>query len=175
MLSTIPGVTPRIEYFGLLAIAFIAPQICKRAWSSLANWPPILDINCLMVLAGAGAVAIGDVTEGATVVVLFGLSDWLESLATTSVREAIRAIIDLKPEVAVLAESRKTIQVEDVEKGMQLEVRAGEKVPVDGVVVKGSGFIDNSMLTGESVPLAVGAKKGVGGDGKTKDKPRTLP
>eukprot|EP00471_Norrisiella_sphaerica_P001802 CAMPEP_0184491438 /NCGR_PEP_ID=MMETSP0113_2-20130426/20386_1 /TAXON_ID=91329 /ORGANISM="Norrisiella sphaerica, Strain BC52" /LENGTH=874 /DNA_ID=CAMNT_0026875807 /DNA_START=76 /DNA_END=2700 /DNA_ORIENTATION=- len=154
-LKFVRGIPPYFQYLALLALVLIIPPIIRRAFGSLWNCPPMLDINCLMVIAGLGAVLIGDISEGATVVVLFGLSDWLESIATLRVREAIQSIIDLRPETAILAKSRKTIPVESVKVGMDLEASPGDKIPVDGLVSRGVGFIDQSMLTGESVPVRV--------------------
>jgi len=103
-----------------------------------------------MSLAVIGAIAIGDYEEGAAVVVLFALSDWLETKATAKARNAIEAIISLRPEVAVLADSGETVEVEKVAVGTRVAVKSGDKVPIDGVVDDGETALDESNLTGES-------------------------
>ena len=112
-----------------------------------------------MSLAVIGAVGLQDFHEAAAVVVVFSLSDWLESKVSAKARNALQAIVDLMPNEAVLkSSSHSSIPADDVEIGDILLVRAGEKVPVDGEVVLGESFVDESNLTGESKPV----KKEVG-------------
>lgn len=145
--------TEPFKWLALPAIALAAPPVGRKALASLRVFR--LDINCLMLLACIGALAIGEYTEGAAVVVLFSLSDWLETRSTAKVRSAISEILSLKPERAVLADGKRDIPVEQVVAGARLAVTTGEKVPVDGLVVSGDGMVDRSMLTGEAVPVRV--------------------
>jgi Cd2+/Zn2+-exporting ATPase len=139
------------------SIALGWPPILKKAWTAVTN--KILDINMLMSLAVFGAISIEEHSEGAAVVFLFAISGWLEDCATEKVRAAVRAVIALKPEQAVLKLTGLPVPVETVQIGTALIVRPGEKVPIDGIVTKGSSSVDQAAITGESAPV-----KKTGGD-----------
>ena len=145
-----------LKYAAIGAILLCLPPLVPRAFGSLRR--KVVDINTLMILAVLGAVAIGDYTEGAAVVVLFALSDWLEMRATAKVRNEIASLVALCPQTAVLADNGQSVPVEDLGVGVSVLVRGGDKVPVDGVVTAGRSALDESNLTGESRPIA----KGVG-------------
>ena len=85
--------------------------------------------------------------------VLFSWSDWLEKQATERVRNAIEDIVALSPDVAYVGDDGKPTPVEEVEIGTTLIVKSGEKVAIDGIVIFGTGTVDESMLTGESRPV----------------------
>jgi len=140
-----------LKYVALAAVAIGFPRIGLKAWGALKN--KILDINCLMIIAASGACAIGDFSEAAAVVFLFGLSEWLEDMATAKARNALSALLNMKPESATFARTGETVPVERVAIGNVLAVKVGEKVPVDGVVFDGASSVDESALTGESAPV----------------------
>jgi len=140
-----------LQYVALLCVALGIPRIGLKAWGALRN--RVLDINSLVIIATCGALAIGEYCEGAAVVFLFGLSEWIEEMATSEARTALASVLSLRPEEAVLEETGETIPVEEVRVGDRLAVRAGEKVPVDAKVVQGSSILDECALTGESVPV----------------------
>lgn len=114
-----------------------------------------LDMNVLMTLAAVGAAAIGEWSEGATVVFLFALGNTLEGYTIDRARGAIRALMALAPNEARVRRdgTERTIPVEDVRVGEVVLVRPGEKVPVDGRVVVGSSGVNESAITGESLPV----------------------
>jgi len=141
----------KLKYVALGAVVMGFPRIAMKAWGALKN--TTLDINCLMIIAATGAVAIGDFSEAAAVVFLFGLSEWLEDMATAKARNALSALLSMKPESATFASSGEKVPVEQVKLGDVLAVRAGEKVPVDGVVSDGQTSVDEAALTGESAPV----------------------
>jgi len=138
-----------LKYVALGAFVLGIPPIAKRAFAGLRMG--ILDINSLMLIAAIGAIVIGEYIEAGAVVFLFGLSELLEGAASARVRNAMSALFELRPEVAVLA-SGQQVPVEQVLVGDLLAVRTGEKVPVDGEVVEGSSSLDESALSGESKP-----------------------
>ncbi len=117
-----------------------------------------LDMNVLMTLAALGAVAIGAYAEGAWVLVLFSVGTTLETFALDRSRRAVEALMELAPrEAQVLrGEIEHTVPVEQVMAGDLVIVRPGERLPVDGVVAQGSSSVDQSPITGESVPVDVG-------------------
>jgi Cd2+/Zn2+-exporting ATPase len=129
--------------------------VFPKAWRSIRQLR--LDINVLMTVAVVGAFAIGDYSEGATVVFLFALSELLESYSVARARKAIREVMDLAPPTAFLIlPDGKTIEVpvSDVKIGQTVLVKSGGRIPLDGIVKNGSSLVNQATLTGESVPVA---------------------
>jgi Cd2+/Zn2+-exporting ATPase len=122
-----------------------------------------LDMNVLMALAAVGAVGIGDYAEGAWVLVLFAIGTTLESFALERSRRSVEALMELAPDEAhVLIDGREhTIPVDEVVTGALLLIRPGERVPLDGTILEGASSLDESALTGESVPVDKQAGDGV--------------
>jgi Cd2+/Zn2+-exporting ATPase len=114
-----------------------------------------LDINVLMLVAVAGAIMIGEWSEGATVTFLFAFAQILEARTMDRARNAIRALMDLTPPEAVVRRngSETRVKVEDVQINEVLLVKPGEKIPLDGVVVSGRSPVNQAPITGESLPV----------------------
>lgn len=125
----------------------------------------VFDENFLMSVASIGAFAIGDFKEGAAVMLLNQIGEFLQDQATERSRRSIAGLMGLRPDVA----NRKTangvqpVPPEQVAVGDLIEVRPGERVPLDGEVVEGSSFVDTSALTGEPTPRAVSIGSAVAG------------
>ncbi len=120
-----------------------------------------LGINTLMVIAVAGALAIGEWAEAAIVVALFALGEALEHYATARSRGALEGLLDLVPPVALRmrADGRtEEVPVAQLDVGERVLIRPGDRVSVDGVVVAGESAVDQAAITGESVPV----DKGIG-------------
>lgn len=119
----------------------------------------VLDIDVLMVLAAIGAGIVGQPFEGALLLFLFSFSNVLQSYALERTRKAIHSLLKLRPDKAMLKrpEGNRLVPVEDLAPGDIVLLRPGEHVPVDGTVVEGSGHIDESSLTGESMPVSKSA------------------
>ena len=117
-----------------------------------------LDMNVLMALAAVGAVAIGEYAEGAWVLVLFAIGTTLESFALDRTRRAVESLMELAPsEARLLVDGHeRTVPADLVAPGDLLMVRPGERFAVDGRVVEGTSGVDQSAITGESVPVYVG-------------------
>ncbi len=117
-----------------------------------------LDVNLLMLLSALGAALIGHAEEGGTLLFLFSLSNALQTMALERTRQAIRRLLNLRPPVArrIRDGVEETIPIEAIEVGDHLLVRPGERIPVDGVVVAGLSTADESLLTGESMPVPKG-------------------
>ena len=117
-----------------------------------------LDENFLMAIATITAFAIGQYTEAISVMLFYNFGELFENLATNKSRENIKSLLDLVPDTAnLIKEDGSTIEVDldDVEVGDILLVRDGEKVGVDGLVIEGSGLLDTSSITGESMPVEI--------------------
>ncbi len=114
-----------------------------------------LDMNVLMTIAALGAAALGDWSEGAMVVVLFGFGTTLQSLTLDRTRESIRALMDLAPATASRLIHGQEVQVaiEDLSPGDLVIVKPGARIPVDGEVRDGDSAVDQSSITGESMPV----------------------
>jgi len=143
----LPG---RLAYLTAIALTIGTPA--ARAWRSLRA--RVLDINILMVVAVAGALVLGEWFEAAAVVALFAVAQWLEGRSMDRARHAIRALMSLAPDVAVVRRDgiELAVPVAEVGAGDHVIVRPGERVPVDGVVVAGESAIDEAPVTGESWP-----------------------
>jgi Cd2+/Zn2+-exporting ATPase len=117
-----------------------------------------LDINVLMLIAVAGAMALGEWSEAAMVIFLFAIAQWLESRSMDRAREAIRALMELSPDQARVrhGDHEENVPVERVEIGAVMVVRPGEKIPLDGEVVSGRSDVNQAPITGESLPADKG-------------------
>jgi Zn2+/Cd2+-exporting ATPase len=127
--------------------------VFRRAVASVRSRS--LDMNVLMTVAVLGAVGIGEWAEGAAVVFLFSVGGMLESRSLARTRRSIRDLMDLSPPLArVLREQAETeVPVAEVVPGETMLVRPGERIALDGVVEAGSSAVDESPITGESVPV----------------------
>ena len=114
-----------------------------------------LDVDLLMLIAAAGAYSVRAFWEGAVLLFLFSLGNVLEEFALGRTEASIRALMDLRPETVVVRDGagERTLPVEAVEPGMTAVVRPGDRIPVDGTVSDGRSAVDQSAITGESMPV----------------------
>ncbi len=136
-----------------VAIATGVPLTARKAW--LAVRARSLDINVLMLVAAAGAIALGEWSEAAAVVFMFAVAQALEARTLERARTAVRALMDLTPAEAVVsgADGQRKVLVDQVAIGSVIIVRPGEKVPLDGEVLAGSSAVNQAPVTGESLPV----------------------
>jgi Cd2+/Zn2+-exporting ATPase len=132
--------------------------VLRRAFRQLRRGKAV-DENFLMSIATLGAFAVGDWEEAVGVMIFYMIGELIQEAAVLRSRRSIRALLALKPDSARRREGGAWVEVEAgaVAVGDELLVRPGERIPVDGLVLEGSGSIDASMLTGESRPLEVKA------------------
>ncbi|MBY0310403.1 cadmium-translocating P-type ATPase [Patescibacteria group bacterium] len=146
--------------FIVVVVAFIVAYLAgglpaaREAISSLIKGE--LNIDLLMVLAALAAAGVGEVRDGAILLFLFSLAGTLEHYAMGNTKRSVAALMDLRPDEA----NRKTkdgsterVRVEELNVGDEVVVRPGERIPIDGVVAMGMGAVDQSPITGESVPV----------------------
>lgn len=145
----------------MIPYLIIGYDILIKAGKGIIHLQPF-DECFLMALATVGAMIIaltgnGDYIEAIAVMLFYQVGEWFQSYAVGRSRKSISDLMDICPEYANVEEDGKLTQVEpdEVEIGTVITVMAGERVPVDGVVVKGTSFIDTSALTGESKPRRV--------------------
>jgi len=142
----------------LLLAATVAGGIFPFRRALVAARTRAVDINVLMVVAVAGALALGEWLEAASVVFLFALAQWLEARTLERARQAIRTLLDLSPQEAIVRRdgADERVPVEMIGVGDVVVVRPGDKVPLDGRVVDGHGDVNEAPITGESLPVDKG-------------------
>ncbi|MGW0819133.1 heavy metal translocating P-type ATPase [Streptomyces viridiviolaceus] len=116
-----------------------------------------LDVDLLMVVAALGAAAIGQVLDGALLIVIFATSGALEAIATARTADSVRGLLDLAPTTAtrVLPDgTEETVDTEHLAVGDTVLVRPGERVGADGQVLDGASDVDQATITGEPLPMA---------------------
>jgi heavy metal translocating P-type ATPase len=114
-----------------------------------------LDVDLLMVAAAIGAAAIGQITDGALLIVIFATSGALEALATARTADSVRGLLDLAPETATRVTGgggEETVKAADVDVGDVLRVRPGERIGADATVIAGASEVDEASITGEPLP-----------------------
>ena len=117
----------------------------------------IFDEKLLMSVAAIGAMIIGEAEEGVAVMLFFLVGEWFEHIAVRRSRNSIRSLMDIRPDTAtVITDGVETEEdAEDVPVGSTVIIRSGERVPIDCVVLSGESELDNSALTGESLPVRI--------------------
>lgn len=127
--------------------------IFRAAWASVLARR--IDMNILMSISVVGAAALGDWSEGGLVVVLFTLGTTLQSVAFDHTRRAIRNLLDLSPDEALLVRDDidVTVRTDSLVANDVVRVRPGDRIPTDGVVLSGISSINQAAITGESVPV----------------------
>lgn len=125
----------------------------RDAWQSLRSRR--FDIDILMVVAAAGAAALGAWEEGALLLFLFSLGHALEHMAMDRARKAIESLAELAPKTAIVQRDSVEIEVgvEELLRGDKVVVKPGQRIPADGQVVSGDSAVDQSPVTGESMPV----------------------
>lgn len=147
------GALTRREEIYYVAILAGSPYALKAGYESLASRR--LDVNILMILAAIGAVAVGRPADAAVLLFLFSLSNTLEARAMSRTRSAIEGLIKLRPKTAIRLGDRgeETVPVESLAPGDRVLVKPFQQIPSDGLVLAGTGAVDESSMTGEAVPV----------------------
>ncbi|HFE38210.1 MAG TPA: cadmium-translocating P-type ATPase [Gammaproteobacteria bacterium] len=139
--------------FAIAALVALWPLAIKAFRAARAGSP--FTIETLVTLAVVGAITIGASAEAAVVVFLFAVGEMLESLAAAKARKSVEALADLAPKTALLVDGDTVNEVaaETLTLGSIVEVRPGGRVPADGEIISGATTLDESALTGESMPV----------------------
>jgi len=141
-------------------IAYTVAYLTGGVFGVQAGWQSLrkrtIDIDLLMVLAAIGAALVGAPFEGALLLFLFSLSNVMQDYALDRTRNAIRALMKLRPSQARIRRQGEWIDVpiEQVAVGDRFLVRPGDRIPLDGRVVEGESLVDQASITGESMPVA---------------------
>ncbi|MEW1865412.1 heavy metal translocating P-type ATPase [Streptomyces sp. NPDC088194] len=141
----------------LFAAAYVSGG-WEPGWAGLkALRERTLDVDLLMVVAAIGAAAIGQVLDGALLIVIFATSGALEALATARTADSVRGLLDLAPATATRisdGEDEETVAADRLTVGDTILVRPGERVGADGRVLEGASEVDQATITGEPLPVA---------------------
>lgn len=142
----------------LAAYMIAGLEVLITAAKNIAKFRPF-DECFLMTIATLGAFCIGEYPEGAAVMILYQIGELFQSYAVRRSRKSISELMDIRPDIANVkrGDAVEEVPPETVEKGEIIVVKAGEKIPLDGVIVNGSTTLDTSALTGESVPREASA------------------
>ena len=142
--------------FTVIALIILLVKIAKKAFIQLTK-NKVLDENALIMISAIGACFVDKGAEGIMVIVLYEIGKILEARAVNKTRKSISSLMDIKPEYANLknGEEIKKVNPEEVKIGDIILVKTGEKIPLDGVIIKGCAEINNSALTGESALVKV--------------------
>ncbi len=145
-----PAASP---FLYVAAYVFGGFDVARHAWSSLRQRR--FDTDLLMIVAALGAAAIGELPEGALLLFLFSLGHALEEMALDRARDAVRKLGQLSPKTALVRRDGKEVElkVEDLQLNDVVIVRPGARLPADGTVISGNSSIDQSSITGESIPV----------------------
>ena len=142
----------------MYAISYISAggDVVKRAVYNIKDGE-VFDENFLMAVASIGAFLIGEAPEGVAVMLFYQVGELFQSYAVGQSRRSIAALMDIRPDYANVFRNGGVVTVspEEVQIGEIIQVKAGERVPLDGIVTEGSSMLDTSALTGESLPREV--------------------
>ena len=153
-LAPVDGIFKLILF--LIPYAIIGWDVLWKAIRNIAHGQ-IFDENFLMAIATVGAFVVGEYPEGVAVMLFYQVGELFQSYAVGRSRQSITALMDIRPDYANIEQDGKLVQVdpEDVAVGDTIVIKAGEKIPLDGVVLEGSSAVDTAALTGESLPRDV--------------------
>ena len=142
------------EIFFLVTSAISGYNIAKEGFSSLI-FRKKLSIDSLIIIAAVGSFLIDHGEEGATVIFLFYLAEFLEDYAAERARKSIASLMKIAPEIAVVKRNGKEteVPVKEVNINEVIVVRPGEKIPLDGLVIRGISTVNQAPITGESIPV----------------------
>ena len=141
----------------LIAMLVGLIPIARRAISAALTGTPF-SIEMLMTIAAIGAVFIGATEEAAAVVFLFLIGELLEGVAANRARASIQSLTELIPKTAMLEENGQVreVQADSLKVGAMIQVRPGDRIPADGIIVSGESSIDEAPVSGESMPIRKG-------------------
>jgi len=162
-LFSILKVSDRVTFVAfLLAYLLAGYEILMIAGKNILRGK-VFDENFLMGIASLGAFIIGERVEAIAVLVFYGIGELLQEMAVHNSKKNIAGLMDIRPDYAnkIIGDTINVVDPEQIEVGDIILIKPGEKIPLDGIVVKGNSFIDTRALTGESVPREVTIKDSV--------------
>ncbi len=140
----------------LAAYLLVGYGVVKSAVKNILRGE-FFDEKFLMSVASLGAVCIGQLPEAVAIMLFYQIGECFEDYAVDKSEKSINALMEIRPDTANVIRGGKeiTVKAEEVQPGETIVVKPGERIPVDGIITKGSSFLDNSAITGESVPVEI--------------------
>lgn len=140
----------------LAAYLLVGYGVVKSAVKNILRGE-FFDEKFLMSVASLGAVCIGQLPEAVAIMLFYQIGERFEDYAVDKSEKSINALMEIRPDTANVIRGGKeiTVKAEEVQPGETIVVKPGERIPVDGIITKGSSFLDNSAITGESVPVEI--------------------
>ncbi|XVF34139.1 hypothetical protein REPUB_Repub18cG0032700 [Reevesia pubescens] len=151
LLSFLKYVYHPLQWLAVVAVVIGICPLLLKGYAAITNFR--LDINILMLIAVIGSVAMKDYTEAGTIVFFFTTAEWLESRASHKATAVMSSLMSITPQKAVIADSGEEVDADEVKLNTVLAVKAGEVIPIDGIVVDGKCEVDEKTLTGESLTV----------------------
>ena len=154
--KTIPVIGGFVLIFYLLAYGVVGGDVVRKAITNITRGQ-IFDENFLMLIATVGAFFVGEYPEAVAVMLFYQVGEWFQSYAVNNSRKSIKELMNIRPDYAVVLRDGEECEVDpdEVSIGEIILVKPGERVPLDGRVVKGNCSLDTMALTGESIPRDV--------------------
>ena len=154
MVFPLEGVPQLILY--LVCYIVVGWDIVWKAVTNILHGQ-VFDENFLMTIATIGALILGEYSEGVAVMLFYQVGEWFQSYAVSKSRKSIASLMDIRPDYANVERDGKLVSVDpdEVQIGETIVVKPGERVPLDGTVLKGTSAMDTSALTGESMPREI--------------------
>ena len=151
-----PVIGNLVLIFYLLAYGVVGGDVVKKAVTNITRGQ-IFDENFLMLIATVGAFFVGEYPEAVAVMLFYQVGEWFQSFAVNNSRKSIKELMNIRPDYAVVLRQGEEVEVDpdEVAIGEIILIKPGERVPLDGKVVKGNCSLDTMALTGESVPRDV--------------------
>ena len=155
--KALPVIGGFILIFYLLAYAVVGGDVVKKAVTNIARGQ-IFDENFLMLIATVGAFFVGEYPEAVAVMLFYQVGEWFQSYAVNNSRKSIKELMNIRPDCACVLRDGEEVETdpEEVAVGEIIIIKPGERIPLDGKVIKGSCSLDTMALTGESIPRDVG-------------------
>lgn len=140
----------------LAAYLLVGYGVVKSAVKNILRGE-FFDEKFLMSVASLGAVCIGQLPEAVAIMLFYQIGERFEDYAVDKSEKSINALMEIRPDTANVIRGGKeiTVKAEEVQPGETIVVKPGERIPVDGIITKGISFLDNSAITGESVPVEI--------------------
>lgn len=137
----------------LLSFVFVGGEVLLRAVKNILKGQ-VFDENFLMAIATVGAFAVGEYPEGVAVMLFYQIGELFQDIAVNRSRSSIASLMDIRADYANLISGNEVLKVspEDIKLGDIIQIKPGEKIPLDGVIIEGYSSVDTSALTGEAIP-----------------------
>ena len=149
---------PELAEMAVLLVCYVVVG-WDIVWKAITNilHGQVFDENFLMTIATIGALILGEHSEGVAVMLFYQVGEWFQSYAVSKSRKSIASLMDIRPDYANIERDGKLVQVDpdEVQIGETIVVKPGERIPLDGTILKGFSTLDTSALTGESMPREV--------------------